>query len=456
MERKIAAKLLEWKKAPDRKPLLLCGARQVGKTHSALSFGRESYANVAYFNFEFSDRLHRVFDGDLDPHRIVRSLSALSGSDIVEEGTLIVFDEVQACPRALTSLKYFRENAPGYHLMATGSMLGASVSRDGASFPVGSANMLRMGPMDLEEFMAATGRKGLAGEIRRAYRACEEFDLHDAAMGAYREYLAVGGLPEAVNAYREGRGAGGVAAAHADLDAAYVGDMSKYTSKAEALRIRAIWSSIPRHLAREDRRFVLRDAAEGARTRDMEGPLEWIRASGLASMCPRVSSGRAPLAARGEDRFFKLYMFDTGLLASKLGAPFNAVLSDEGAMDQYRGPLAENFVMQSLKANGVRPSYWSPSPNREVDFVFQGSDGAVIPVEVKASARVGSRSLSAFMGEYGPRVAARVSAKNFGFEGGILSVPLYAAFCLDGSACEFADRSPLHPPGREERDLLRG
>ncbi|MDR3282290.1 MAG: ATP-binding protein [Candidatus Methanoplasma sp.] len=436
MERKIAAKLLKWKSDPDRKPLLLCGARQVGKTYTALDFGHTHYRNVAYFNFEFTGRASKIFEGDLDTGRIVDSLSVLSGVDIKEGDTLIVLDEIQACNRALTSLKYFRENDPGYHVMATGSLLGIALDRDGFSFPVGNVNIMRMHPMDIEEFMWATGDKKVAEGVRRSFSSQRKYDLHDRAMDVYRTYLTVGGLPEAVKRYSEGASAPDITAIHAEMDATYMGDMSKYTTKTETVMIRAIWSSISDQLVKENKRFVLRDVAEGTRTREAGSPLNWLRVSGLVNRCGRISTGTMPLSAHSEEPFFKLYMVDSGLLASKLGIPAKTILSDSESLDGYKGALSENFVMQALRANGVKPYYWAPSPGREVDFVFQGSDGNAVPVEVKSSSHVRSRSLSVFAEEYGVPFSIRVSTKNFGFENKIFNVPLYAAFCLDADVCD--------------------
>ena len=435
MERKVTEKLLKWKNDPDHKPLLLCGARQVGKTHIVLQFGRAHYRNIAYFNLESMLQASKVFEEDLDTKRIINSLSALSGIDILEGDTLIVLDEIQACNRALTSLKYFRENDPGYHIIATGSLLGIALEREDFSFPVGNVNILRMYPMDIEEFMWATGNGRVAEGIRESFSKQSKYVLHDKAMDIYRTYLTVGGLPEAVRRYSEGTDSQGIAAVHADMDATYMGDMSKYVSKAEAVAIRAIWSSLPNQLVRENKRFILRDASEGARTREMGGPLNWLRTAGLVNRCDRVSMGKIPLDAYSEDSYFKLYALDSGLLASKLGIPSKMILSDSSSLDAYKGALAENYVMQAMKANGVKPYYWAPTSKKEVDFVFQDSDGNVVPVEVKSSSHVKSKSLYAFSEEYDVPFTVRVSAKNFGFEGGIFNVPLYAAFCLDKSIC---------------------
>ena len=442
MERKITARLLGWKDSSNRKPLLICGARQVGKTYAVQEFGRTRYRNTAYFNFELTKQISEIFEKDLNTERIVDSLSAFSGIDIRKEDTLIILDEIQACRRALTSLKYFNENDPGYHIIATGSLLGILLENEEEkdnSFPVGNVNIMRMHPMDLEEFMTATGNRKVAEGIRRSFISKERYDLHEKAMDIYRAYLTVGGMPEVVKRYTEGSGAQEIAAVHADIDITYTGDMSKHTTKAEALMIRAIWSSVPNQLVKENKRFILKDVSNGVRTREAGYPLNWLRSAGLVNRCGRISTGTVPLSVHAEEPYFKLYMLDTGLLISKLGIPPKMITAGSTDLDVYKGALAENYVMQALRANDVRPYYWAPSPGRETDFVFQDSEGNAVPVEVKSSSHVRSRSLSAFVEEYKAPLAVRISAKNFGLENGIFSVPLYAAFCLDKEICKAKD-----------------
>jgi len=436
MDRKITAKMLEWKNDPNRKPLLICGARQVGKTYSALHFGRTYYKNVAYFNFEFNKQTSKIFENDLDTKRIIESLSAFGGIDIMENDTLIIFDEVQACNRALLSLKYFKENDPGYHIIATGSLLGIALEREDFSFPVGGVNMLRMYPMDIEEFMMATGNGRIADGIKKSFSSQKEYNLHDKAMEIYRMYTAVGGLPEAVERFSEGADASVITAIHADIDAAYMGDMSKYTSKAEAVMIKAIWSSVPNQLLRENKRFILKDVSEGTRTREAGMPLNWLLAAGLVNRCIRVSATTVPLSVHSEDPYFKLYMGDTGLMASKLGIPSKMIISESPGIDAYKGALTENYVIQTLKANGIKTYYWAPSPTKELDCLFQDSDGNVVPLEMKSSSHVKSLSMNAFMEKHKTRSAVRVSARNFGFDNRIFSVPLYAAFCISKDICD--------------------
>jgi len=247
--------MLEWKNNPNRKPLIICGARQVGKTYSVLQFGHTCYKNVAYFKFEFTKQASKIFDNDLDTKRIVNSLSSLCGIDIMENDTLIIFDEVQACNRALSSLKYFNENDPGYHIIATGSLLGIALEREDFSFPVWGVNILRMCPMDLEEFMLATGNKRISDGIRKSFYSQSKYEPHDKAMAIYRTYLTIGGLPEAVKRSSEEQNMSEITAIHAGLDPT-LGDMSKYTTKAEAVMIGAIWSSVPDQLFKENKRFM--------------------------------------------------------------------------------------------------------------------------------------------------------------------------------------------------------
>jgi len=436
MERKITARMLEWKNDSNRKPLLICGARQIGKTYSALHFGRTYYKNVAYFNFEFNRQASKIFENDPDTGRIIDSLSAFCGIDIMENDTLIIFDEIQACNRALLSLKYFKENDPGYHIIATGSLPGIASEREDFSFPVGGVNMLRMYPMNIEEFMLATGNGRIAEGIKKSFSSQKRYDLHDKAMETYRMYMAVGGLPEAVKSFSDGADASVITAIHADIDAAYMGDMSKHTSKAEAVMIKAIWSSIPNQLLKENKRFILKDVSEGVRTREAGMPLNWLMAAGLVNRCIRVNGATVPLSVHSEDPFFKLYMADTGLMASKLGIPYKMITSESPGIDAYKGALTENYVIQTLKANGIKTYYWAPSPTKEPDCIFQDSDGNIVPLEMKSSSHVKSLSMNAFMEKHKTKYAVRVSARNFGFDNRIFSVPLYAAFCITKDICD--------------------
>lgn len=430
MERKIVNELLAWKNNPKRMPLLLQGARQVGKTFTLLSFGKKYYKNIAYFSMEESGEIPAVFERDLNPERIVRELSALSGVSILPGDTLIILDEIQASEKALTSLKYFAERAPQYHVAAAGSLLGMAMKRERFSFPVGKADMLTLYPMDFEEFLWALDKKDLCALIRESYDGFTPLSLHETAMDFYKAYLVVGGMPRVVQEYAEKRDFDFVAAAQRTLNNSYIADMAKYATPQETTRIMAAWGSVPAQLAKENHKFQYRVIKSGARAGEYEVALNWLSAAGMIHKCVRVTEGKYPLAAYAENETFKIYMVDTGLLCSKLDIAANVVVNTPLSFNGFKGALAENYIMQALAANGIVSYYWSSPGKAEVDFVFQDRRGNVIPLEAKSAENVRSKSLRTFREIYKPEYVYRVSARNFGFENGIKSVPLYAVFCV--------------------------
>jgi predicted AAA+ superfamily ATPase len=430
MERKIVNSLLAWRNNPDKLPLLLQGARQVGKTYTLLSFGKQYYKNVAYFSMEESKAIPAIFERDLNPERIVRELAAQSGQTILPGDTLLIFDEIQACEQALTSLKYFAERAPQYHVIAAGSLLGVAMKREKFSFPVGKVDMLHLYPMDFEEFIWAVGRRDLCGLIRESYESFTPLSLHDAAMDVYKTYLVVGGMPRAVAEYADKRDFDFVTATLQTLNNSYIADMAKYAAPQDTVRIMAAWASIPEQLAKENHKFQYKVIKSGARAKDYEIALEWLKAAGMIHKCVNVAEGKLPLSVYAQNEAFKIYMADTGLLCSKFDIPPNAVLHTPHTFDGFKGALAENYICQSLVANGITPYYWTSPGKAEVDFVFQEKSGDIIPLEAKSAENVRSKSLRSYRNIYKPTCSIRVSARNFGFENGIKSIPLYAMFCL--------------------------
>jgi predicted AAA+ superfamily ATPase len=430
MERKIVESLLAWKNNPDKLPLLLQGARQVGKTYTLLSFGKRHYKNVAYFSMEESKEIPAIFERDLNPERIVRELSAQSGQSILPGDTLVIFDEIQACEQALTSLKYFAERAPRYHIAAAGSLLGIAMKREKFSFPVGKVDMLHLYPMDFEEFLWALGRKDLCALIRESYAGFAPLSLHDTAMDLYKICLVVGGMPRAVREYADKRDFDFVTAIQKSLNDSYIADMAKYATPQETARILSAWASVPAQLAKENRKFQYRVIKSGARAGDYEVALGWLAAAGMIHKCVKVTQGKMPLSSYAENDIFKVYMVDTGLLCSKFDIAANVVIHSPHGFDGFKGALTENYICQALVANGILPYYWASQGKAEVDFVFQDRQGDIIPLEAKSAENVRSKSLRSYRDIYGPPYAIRVSAKNFGFENGIKSVPLYSVFCL--------------------------
>ena len=371
MERKMMDSLRAWKENPRRMPLLLDGARQVGKTYTALTFGKEYYKNTVYFNMEDSSEIQAIFERDFNIERLIRELSVKAGATIFPGDTLIIFDEIQACERALTSLKYFCENGPEYHIIAAGSLLGAALKRERFSFPVGKVDRLTLYPLDFEEFLWAVGQKPMAEMIREAYQGFTPMSLHGTALDLYREYLVTGGMPQPVRTFVETRDFNFVLASQKALNDAYIADMAKYAVPQETVRIMAAWGSIPAQLSKENHKFQYRVIRSGARAHDYEMPLQWLEAAGVINRCIRVSEGRVPLTAFADPGAFKIYMADTGLLCSRFDIAANLVLSGDHRMDGFKGALTENYIMQALVTAGIQPYYWTLQQNAELDFVFQ-------------------------------------------------------------------------------------
>ena len=411
-------------------PLILHGARQVGKTYSALTFGKTYYKNTVYFNMEDSREITSIFERDLNPDRIIRELSAKSGQAILKNDTLIIFDEIQACERALTSLKYFCEDAPEYHIIAAGSLLGVALNREKYSFPVGKVDMMTLYPLDFEEFLWATGNKNLCELIRDSYADFTPFSLHETAMDLYKTYLLVGGMPRVVSEYVDAKDFDFVISAQKALNDAYIADMAKYAAPQETTRIMAAWASVPAQLAKENHKFQYKVIKTGARAYEFETSLDWLNTAGIINKCVRVSEGKMPLSAYADNSSFKVYMMDTGLLCSKFDIAPGVVLNGPPSFDGFKGALAENYIMQTLVVKGFSPYYWSSPGKAELDFVFQNKQGQIIPLEAKSAENAKAKSLRNFISLYEPPYAIRVSAKNFGYENGIKSIPLYALFCL--------------------------
>lgn len=430
MERKIENKILKWKNSSKRMPLIIKGARQIGKTYTALMIGKKYYKNTVYFNMEDSQELVSIFEKDFDIERIITELSIRSGESIFKNETLIIFDEIQACERALLSLKYFCEKAPEYHIIAAGSLLGVALNREKYSFPVGKVDMITMYPMDFEEFLWALNQHDLADAIREHYQSNEMFSLHDTAMMYYKTYLLVGGMPRAVLDYIETKDYNFVTASQKSLNDSYIADMAKYATPNETTRIMNAYNSIPAQLSKENKKFQYKVIKSGARAYEYETPIEWLNASGVINKCVKVREGKMPLSVFVENESFKIYMADTGILCSKFSIPAKMILTETNAFDGFKGALTENYVAAALKTNGYDLYYWEANGKAELDFVIQSAEGDIIPVEVKAADNVRAKSLGVFMKKYDIQKAIRISSKNFGFENNIKSVPLYAVFAI--------------------------
>ncbi|MCI8773267.1 MAG: ATP-binding protein [Lachnospiraceae bacterium] len=431
MYRKIMQFLEAWKESEYRKPLILQGARQVGKTYSILEFGRTYYENVAYFNFETSPKLAETFEENINPDYLIPVLSHIAGKTIVREKTLIVFDEVQLCERALTSLKYFCEDAPDYHIIAAGSLLGVAVNRVKFSFPVGKVDMKTLYPMDMEEFMLALGEEILVEQIKKCFQTDTPLPsaLHDAAMQLNRQYLVVGGMPECVMQFAQTKDYILVRHTQDTILASYLNDMSKYNNLNEIKKTRLAYDSITVQLSKKNTRFQYKLIKKGGRASEFENAIEWLCLSGIVSQVYKVEQIKKPLENYRDIDAFKIYVSDLGLLAAKKDLAANDVLYMVEEINDFKGGLAENYVNVQLVINGYQTYYWESERGAEIDFVIQ-REGKLIPIEVKSADNTRAKSLKVYMDTYRPAYAIKLSAKNFGFEGGKKTVPLYAAFCI--------------------------
>lgn len=430
MERKIYSELVDWKNSPWRKPLILQGARQVGKTYIVNCFAGKEYANSVYCNFEKDIRL-RDFFTDLTPSSIVKKLALYKRKEVIEEKTLIIFDEIQACPEALTSLKYFNEEANGYHIIALGSLLGVSVNRENYSFPVGKVDMLTMYPMDFEEYLEARGEKNLIDMIRDCFANNTPMDVifHERALDYYKEYLYVGGMPEAVEEYIKNENKELVNIIQQDILDAYQNDMGKYNKKSEIPKTKIVYKSISTQLSKENRKFQYKLIKSGGRASEFEDAIEWLCLSGIAGQLYRIEQIMLPLKAYRSLTDFKFYMNDVGLCCAAQNIYFGDIIEENPLLDNFKGGLTENYVYNQLTASGLSLYYWTGNNTAEVDFIARLGDD-IIPIEVKAKINNRSKSLGVYMDRFKPEYAIRISQKNFGFENGIKSVPLYAVFCI--------------------------
>lgn len=434
MKRKITRRLDAWKSSDHRKPLVLMGARQVGKTYSVLDFGRANYANVLHADFAERPDLASLFTGSVEPERLVRLLGEYFYMRVEPETTLLFFDEVQRCPEAITSLKYFCESAPEYHVIAAGSLLGTTIRRRAGLFPVGKVDMLTMRPLDFEEYLWALGHENLADLIREASRDSRAFALHDRCMELYRRYLLVGGMPEPLSLWIEQGRMEGVRRAQANISTGYLADITQYTEGLDGAMVLATWRSIPRQLAKDNTKFQYSVIRSGTRSKTYAPCIEWLKDAGLVEPVTHITDAVRPLEAFAEDSNFKLYLLDTGLLSYLYRARMEDVLPQGDKAAVFRGGLTENYVCQQLVAAGIKPYYWGVASKSEVEFVFETRGGRVVPVEVKSGKNVGAKSVRSFADKYEVPYVVKVTAKNFGFENGVRNLPLYAAFTLDEDA----------------------
>ena len=408
--------------------MLIYGARQVGKTYTLRDFGEKYYKNFIYINFEKSPEIHTFFDGDLTPGRILGLLEKTYKTKILKKDTLIIFDEIQTCERALTSLKYFAEEEPDYHIAGTGSLLGVTINRENHSFPVGKVIMETMYPLDFQEFLLACVQDILITMIK------ENFDnliplpdvWHLKAMEYYKMYNVVGGMPAVVIQYTSENPVIEVNDMQKHIIDSYIADMSKYATATESVKIREAYSSIPMQLMKDNKKFQYKVIKKGANASMFGDAIEWLISSGIVLKCSKTE-GLFPPSVYVDPSAFKLYMSDIGLLSYLSNISFNNLFMDE--LKLFSGGLAENYVASTLKNNGYKLFYWESNNKAEVDFIIV-KDDKLIPIEVKANIHSKSKSLESYKSRYKAEYAIRISAKNFGFQNNIKSIPLYAAYLI--------------------------
>ncbi|MDR1484968.1 MAG: ATP-binding protein [Planctomycetaceae bacterium] len=431
MKRKITDALAAWKSGVGRMPLILNGARQVGKTYILERFGKEHFENVIYLNLEVESAFAKFLETEIAPRKIIQFLETIKEQEITAGKTLIIFDEIQSNERALASLKYFCEQLREYHVIAAGSLLGVAVNRQKYSFPVGKVDELNMYPLDFEEFLWAMNHCKLAEEIKIhfAENTAMPEALHDAALELYRNYFAVGGMPAAVANFVEANSFLKVQIIQNNILNEYIADTAKYADPSTSIKIRACYNSIPAQLAKENTKFQYKVVQRGGTSTIFGEAIEWLNFAGIALKCQRLEHGFIPVNAYTDVINFKLYMGDVGMLTLRSGMPLQTVLSDIDENNTFLGAMTENYVAQEFTAKGYRLLYWQSEGKAEVDFVLQ-LNGEVVPIEVKKGRHNRSKSLSVFIEKYKSAYAIRISKKNFGFENGIKSVPLYAVFCI--------------------------
>lgn len=425
MERNVLDELKRWKQSEWRKPLVIQGARQVGKTWIMREFGRREYQHTAYLSFVDTPHAASIFEGGYDVEGVMQAISLMTGVPVEPGNTLVVLDEIQECERALNALKFLRENAPQYHIMAAGSLLGVAVRQRQMSFPVGQVDFLHLHPLNFREFLAALGEENLVETLEKANEKLLRV-IHGKLVNRLKEYLYVGGMPEVVSIYARSRDFSEVRRVQLQIIQGYENDFSKYTAPRDVPRIHAVWNSVPIQLARENRKFVYKYLGEGARAREYEMAVEWLILCGLLHRVRRISKPGVPLAAYESPNAFKLYGIDCGLLGAMARLDSRSMVENNAIFEEFKGALTEQFVLQELlSSTDWKLAYWEPENGMaEVDFVAQAGN-EVIPIEVKAGVNLRARSLASYRARYEPTVSLRSSLAPLEYNSGLWNIPLY-------------------------------
>ncbi len=435
MERDIMKQLVEWKDSADRKPLLLTGVRQCGKTYVCKKFGEQYFEDVAYFYFEGNKGLSSVFEYDFNVDRIIDELgNIIRGKVIIPGKTLVIFDEIQACPNAITSLKYFCENKRELHIVCAGSLLGVAIKRDNISFPVGKVDCLQMYPLTFAEFLRADGGQTIYEGVQKYDAFGELPELYTNKLEKIlKYYYIVGGMPEVVAKWVETHNFEKVEKLQDNILQDYSSDFAKHAKGTDIPKLGWIWDSIPKQLAKDNNKFVFSHVKEGKRSKELEDALEWLVDAGLVFKLELVSNPELPLSFCSDATFFKVYMSDVGLLRRKSGVSYKTIMEDTELYKNFKGAFTENFVLTELIKMGIHPYFWRSGNVAELDFLFEYED-KIIPVEAKAKLHTRAKSFRQYCKKYHPEVGFKFSLKNIGnheVEGTkTYSVPLYLMWMI--------------------------
>lgn len=434
MKRQILEQMRRWKSSERRKPLVLMGARQVGKTTSLRRFAETDYDNNVYLNFEDEPHLKSMFDSSIKPEYLLNAMKIEKGGIIQPERTLIIFDEIQACPNALNSLKYFNEDANEYHVATAGSLLGVKLLNT-QGFPVGKVNFMDMYPLSFFEFLEVIGE----GDLKNFLLGINQIEslpgnLHEKCLQYFRYYLYIGGMPEAVATYVETQALDSVREVHQAILRAYSLDFSKHAPAAQIMKINQVWNSLPNQLGKENKKFIYSVLRKGARAKEFETAIQWLKEAGLVHKIFNVSAPKIPLKAYANFEFFKLYLVDVGLLGAMANLSAKTLLQGKQLFQEFRGSYIENVVAQTLAQIQLQPYYWTSEGKAEVDFVFE-HHGITYPIEVKSGTTNKKKSLQTYMQIYSTPLALRSSPMNLRKDNKILNCPLY----LLGQVKQFLD-----------------
>lgn len=433
MLRKDYEKLLKWKNKTSRKPLLVLGVRQCGKTYLVKEFGSKEFENMAYINFDGNKGLQSIFDYDFDINRIIDEIgSVVLNKKIIPGKTLLFLDEIQDCPRAIQSLKYFCENLPELHVIAAGSLLGIALKEQGISFPVGKVERLEMFPMSFEEFVIADGGEKYLNGMSKLPLGREISELYSVPMQKYlQNYYIVGGMPEAVKIWIQTHDYNQVEEIQNQILKDYADDFGKHTTPDTAIKIKLIWDAIPSQIAKDNNKFIFSHVKEGARAKDLEDALEWLVSAGLVYKLNLVPTPQIPLESMKDNTYFKIYMADVGLLRKKSNVNYRTILNGDESFIQFKGAFSENYIMSELKSLGVSAYFWRTKADAEVDFISD-YEGVLFPIEVKSATNTKAKSLQLFCKRFAPKLAFKASLKNVGDnmmeETHIWNIPLYIFF----------------------------